>query len=80
MSGHTLGIVGLGRIGTAVALRAKAFNLRVIFYDPFIEHGKAKALGIRYIYIYIYEYLYRKGDINKRIEDRCMYYSVHYFY
>jgi lactate dehydrogenase-like 2-hydroxyacid dehydrogenase len=26
--------IGLGRIGTAVALRAKAFNFRVVFYDP----------------------------------------------
>jgi C-terminal binding protein len=31
---QTFGIVGLGRIGTAVALRAKAFNFHVMFYDP----------------------------------------------
>ena len=31
---QTFGIVGLGRIGTAVALRARAFGFRVMFYDP----------------------------------------------
>jgi len=34
LSGRTLGIIGFGRIGQAVARRAKAFNLRVIYYDP----------------------------------------------
>lgn len=40
------GIVGLGRIGTATALRAKAFGLRVVFYDPYLAPGVHKALGI----------------------------------
>ncbi|MBV9859135.1 MAG: C-terminal binding protein [Alphaproteobacteria bacterium] len=43
---QTFGIVGLGRIGTAVALRAKAFNFRVVFYDPFLPNGVELALGI----------------------------------
>jgi D-3-phosphoglycerate dehydrogenase/C-terminal binding protein len=43
---RTLGIVGLGRIGTAVALRAKALGMRVRFYDPFKADGYEKALGI----------------------------------
>ena len=42
----TFGIVGLGRIGTAVALRAKAFNFRVLFYDPYLPNGVDLALGI----------------------------------
>lgn len=46
LNGRVLGIIGLGRIGTATALRAKAFGLNVIYYDPFIEYGRAKALGI----------------------------------
>jgi lactate dehydrogenase-like 2-hydroxyacid dehydrogenase len=46
LSGKILGIVGLGRIGTAVALRAKAFGLKVIFYDPYKQDGYDKALGI----------------------------------
>ena len=40
------GIVGLGRIGTAVALRAKAFGYRVTFYDPYRPNGTELALGI----------------------------------
>ncbi len=43
---QTFGIVGLGRIGTAVALRAKAFGFRVVFYDPFRPNGAELALGI----------------------------------
>jgi phosphoglycerate dehydrogenase-like enzyme len=42
----TFGIVGLGRIGTAVALRAKAFGFRVVFYDPYLPNGAELALGI----------------------------------
>src|SRR5579864_2756292 len=43
---QTFGILGLGRIGTAVALRAKAFNFRVVFYDPYLPNGVELALGI----------------------------------
>ena len=43
---QTLGIVGLGRIGTATALRAKAFGFRVVFYDPYVPSGGHKAIGI----------------------------------
>ena len=42
----TLGIVGLGRIGTNVAIRAKSFGMRVIAYDPFIKKSKADDLGV----------------------------------
>ena len=41
-----LGIIGLGRIGTAAALRARAFGFRVVFYDPFLPNGAELALGI----------------------------------
>ncbi|XOV86583.1 MAG: C-terminal binding protein [Pseudomonadota bacterium] len=44
---QTLGIVGLGRIGTAAALRAKAFDMDVVFYDPYKPNGSELALGIR---------------------------------
>ncbi len=40
------GIVGLGRIGTAAALRAKAFGFRVSFFDPELPNGTELALGI----------------------------------
>jgi phosphoglycerate dehydrogenase-like enzyme len=43
----TFGIVGLGRIGTAAALRAKAFGMNVVFYDPNKPNGSDLALGIR---------------------------------
>ncbi len=42
----TFGLVGLGRIGMATALRAKAFGLRPIFFDPFAPVGMHKALGL----------------------------------
>jgi len=40
-------IVGLGRIGSATAMRAKALGMQVVFYDPFVPDGYDKALGIR---------------------------------
>ena len=43
---QTFGIIGLGRIGTATALRARAFGFRVVFFDPFAPSGAHKALGI----------------------------------
>lgn len=42
----TFGIVGLGRIGTATALRAKALGFKVCFYDPYLPNGVDKAIGI----------------------------------
>jgi D-3-phosphoglycerate dehydrogenase/C-terminal binding protein len=41
------GVVGLGRIGTATALRAKALGMDVRFFDPYKPDGYDKALGIR---------------------------------
>ncbi len=46
LAGLTLGIVGLGRIGGATALRAKAFKLRVIACDPYLRPGTDKVLGV----------------------------------
>ncbi|QMU29070.1 C-terminal binding protein [Adhaeribacter radiodurans] len=43
----SLGIVGLGRIGTAMALRAKCLGMEVSFYDPYKPDGYDKALGIK---------------------------------
>jgi phosphoglycerate dehydrogenase-like enzyme len=40
------GVVGLGRIGTAVALRAKALGFHVAFHDPLLPNGVELALGI----------------------------------
>jgi len=46
LQGATFGILGLGRIGTAVALRAKAFGCNVLFYDPYLPNGVDKSLGV----------------------------------
>ncbi|KAL5109721.1 C-terminal-binding protein 1 [Taenia crassiceps] len=48
--GDTLGIVGLGRIGAAVALRAMAFGFRVAFFDPYLSDGIERSLGIVRVY------------------------------
>lgn len=48
--GDTLGLVGLGRIGTAVAMRAKGFGLNVVFYDPYLPDGIDRALGLTRVY------------------------------
>jgi len=46
MRGKTLGILGLGRIGSGVAKRALAMEMKIMAYDPFIAADRAKALGI----------------------------------
>ncbi len=46
VAGKTLGIVGLGRIGVAVAKRARALEMNVLGYDPFMSKERAKELGI----------------------------------
>lgn len=48
VKGKTLGIIGLGRIGTEVAYRAKGQRMDVIGYDPFFTEEKAEAMGIKF--------------------------------
>ncbi len=47
--GKTLGIVGLGRIGGNVALRAKAFGMRVLAHDPYVSASRAAAFDVELI-------------------------------
>lgn len=47
LRGKVFGIVGLGRIGTATALRAKALGMDVAFYDPYVPDGRDKSVGVR---------------------------------
>eukprot|EP00042_Codosiga_hollandica_P030705 m.179530 g.179530 ORF g.179530 m.179530 type:complete len:211 (+) comp53425_c0_seq5:479-1111(+) len=45
--GSVLGIIGLGAIGSAVAMRAAAFGMKVVFYDPYVSDGHAKSLNAK---------------------------------
>ena len=47
MRGQVFGIVGLGRIGLAVAARARAFRMKVAFHDPYLPAGIEQSLGYR---------------------------------
>ncbi|NDB18280.1 MAG: phosphoglycerate dehydrogenase, partial [Actinobacteria bacterium] len=47
LDGKTVGIIGLGRIGSLVAARLRAFGVELIGYDPFASAEHAAALGVR---------------------------------
>jgi len=47
ITGKTLGILGLGRIGTEVAKRAKGLGMKILAYDPYISRERADELGVR---------------------------------
>ena len=48
--GATLGLLGLGRIGKAVARRARGFDMRVLYYDPIrLSADEEQTLGVRYV-------------------------------
>ncbi|MBA2438714.1 MAG: phosphoglycerate dehydrogenase, partial [Acidimicrobiia bacterium] len=46
LHGKTLGVIGLGRIGTLVAQRAAAFGMRLVAHDPYVSAERARQLGI----------------------------------
>ncbi|MQY15216.1 D-3-phosphoglycerate dehydrogenase [Streptomyces sp. RB5] len=49
LSGKTLGVLGLGRIGSLVARRMAAFDMRVVAHDPYATEEHARALGVRLV-------------------------------
>jgi D-3-phosphoglycerate dehydrogenase / 2-oxoglutarate reductase len=65
LEGKTLGIVGLGRVGQAVARRAIGFNMIVVGFDPFLSAERALELGV--------ESVTRLDDL----WSRCDYFTLH---
>jgi D-3-phosphoglycerate dehydrogenase len=49
LAGKTLGIIGMGNIGARVALRARAFEMDLLVYDPYIPESHVTALGGRWV-------------------------------
>ena len=49
LAGKTLGIIGMGNIGTRVALRARAFEMQFMVYDPYIPESHVTALGGKWV-------------------------------
>ncbi|MEB3760030.1 MAG: NAD(P)-binding domain-containing protein [Desulfurococcales archaeon] len=61
ITGKTLGIIGMGRIGRAVAQRAKGFRMRIIYYDKYrLPEEMEKELGAEYVDL---ETLLREADV-----------------
>ncbi len=65
LSACTFGVVGMGRIGTAAARRAKAFDMDVVFYDPYQPNGYELAIGVR------------RADSLAELMGQCDFVSVH---
>ncbi|MDQ3991014.1 MAG: phosphoglycerate dehydrogenase [Actinomycetota bacterium] len=49
LHGKTLGIVGLGRVGTMVAQLAAAFGMRLVAFDPYVSTDRARQLGVELV-------------------------------
>ncbi|MCZ7573262.1 MAG: C-terminal binding protein [Ardenticatenaceae bacterium] len=49
LRGQTLGIIGFGRIGSAVSLRARPLGLRVLAHDPYLRPGLEKSFGVELV-------------------------------
>jgi D-3-phosphoglycerate dehydrogenase / 2-oxoglutarate reductase len=49
LHGKTLGVVGLGRVGTLVAQRASAFGMQVIAFDPYVPRARAAQMGVELV-------------------------------
>ncbi len=82
ITGKTLGIIGLGRIGSVVADRAKGLKMRVIAYDPYVNPDQAARMGIEvmsldellpqadFITVHVPLTKETRGFINKEVFDK----------
>lgn len=59
LHGKTLGIIGMGRVGRALAERARAFGMAVVAFDPFVPERAARHLGL----VSQVDDVYAKADI-----------------
>ncbi|KJS14562.1 MAG: D-3-phosphoglycerate dehydrogenase [Peptococcaceae bacterium BRH_c4b] len=59
LRGKTLGVLGLGRIGSAVAKRAQALEMNIVAYDPFITEENAARLAVELLPL---EEVFKKSD------------------
>jgi D-3-phosphoglycerate dehydrogenase len=60
LHGKTLGVLGLGKIGTLVAQRASAFGMKIIAYDPYLSADRARRLGVDLLSL---EAVFRASDV-----------------
>jgi D-3-phosphoglycerate dehydrogenase len=60
LRGKTLGLVGLGRIGTAVARRARAFEMKVIAHDPYVTRAAAREVDVELV---SFEEVLKRSDV-----------------
>uniref|UniRef100_A0A8C6W164 C-terminal-binding protein 2 n=1 Tax=Nannospalax galili TaxID=1026970 RepID=A0A8C6W164_NANGA len=61
--GETPGLIGFGRTGQAVAVRAKAFGFSVILYDSYLQDGIEKSLGVQRVYT-LQDLLYQSNCVS----------------
>ena len=60
LNNKTLGIVGMGRIGSQVVIRAKAFNMEILVYDPYISKEAGAEMGVSVVDL---ETLLKESDV-----------------
>ncbi len=57
---HTLGVIGLGQIGSTVAERAKGFDMDVIYYDVLRKYKLERAIGVAYVEL---DEVFKRADV-----------------
>ena len=62
LHGKTLGILGLGHVGSLVAQRAAAFGMRLVAYDPYVTADRARTIGVELLGL---EELFANADLRE---------------